>query len=124
MLMMRELSHQVGRFNLCRLMKVAGRTSRQPGDHAYKVARAERPDIPNLLAREFVVPQLNQVWCGVVWCGVVWCGDITYVWAGGRWHYLAAVLDLHIRRVVGWSMSDRPDADLAVNGYFGYGSIV
>lgn len=57
----------MGRFNLCRLMKVAGRTSRQPGDNAYKVAQAERPDIPNLLAREFVVPQLNQVWCGVVW---------------------------------------------------------
>lgn len=36
------------------------------------------------------------------------------MWAGGRWHYLAAVLDLHTRRVAGWSMSDRPDADLAV----------
>ncbi|HDO1372727.1 TPA: DDE-type integrase/transposase/recombinase, partial [Aeromonas veronii] len=44
----------------------------------------------------------------------VWCGDITYVWAGGRWHYLAAVLDLHTRRVVGWAMSDKPDAELAI----------
>lgn len=114
MLMMRELRHQVGRFNVRSLMKDAGQASRQPGAHAYKVARAERPDIPNLLAREFVVPQPNQVWCG----------DITYVWAGGHWHYLAAVLGPHIRRVVGRSMSDRPDADLAVNGYFGYGSIV
>ena len=85
-------------------MKEAGLASKQPGAHAYKVARAERPDIPNLLAREFAVPQPNQVWCG----------DITYVWAGGRWQYLAVVLDLHTRRVVGWSMSDRPDADLAV----------
>lgn len=44
----------------------------QPGSHAYKVARAERPDIPYPLAREFAAPQPNQVWCG----------DITYVvWA-------------------------------------------
>jgi len=60
--------------------------------------RALGHHIPNLLAREFAVPQPNQVWCG----------DIIYVWAGGRWHYLAAVIDLHTRRVVGWSMSDRP----------------
>jgi len=104
MLMMRELGHQIGRFKVRRLMKEAGLASKQPGSHVYKVARAERPDIPNLLAREFAVPRPNQVWCG----------DITYVWAGGRWHYLAVVLDLHTRRVVGWAMSDRPDADLAV----------
>lgn len=42
------------------------------------------------------------------------CGDITYVWAGGRWYYLAAVLDLYTRRVVGWAMSDKPDAELAI----------
>lgn len=65
--MMRELRHQVGRFNVRRLMKDAGQASRQPGAHAYKVARAERQDIPNLLAREFAVPQPNQVWCGVMW---------------------------------------------------------
>jgi len=98
MSMMRALGHQIGRFKVRRLMKEAGLESKQPGSHAYKVARAERPDIPNLLAREFAVPQPNQVWCG----------DIIYVWAGGRWHYLAAVIDLHTRRVVGWSMSDRP----------------
>ncbi len=44
----------------------------------------------------------------------MWYGDITYVWAGGRWHYLAAVLDLHTRRVVGWVMSDKSDAELAI----------
>jgi len=42
----------------------------------------------------------------------VWCGDITYVWAEGRWHYLAAVLDLHTRRVAGWAFSATPDAEL------------
>lgn len=43
----------------------------------------------------------------------VWCGDITYIWTGSAWHYAAVVIDLHIRRVIGWSMSHRPDAELA-----------
>ncbi|MFM5394686.1 IS3 family transposase [Aeromonas veronii] len=80
------------------------RASRQPSTHCYKVAQSERPDIPNLLACEFDVPQPNHVWYG----------DITDVWADGRCHYLAAVLDLHTRRVVGWAMSDKPDAELAI----------
>lgn len=104
MSMMQELGHQIGRFKVRSLMKEAGLVSKQPGAHRYQVARSERQDIPNLLAREFDVQQPNQVWCG----------DITYVWTGGRWHYLAAVLDLHARRVVGWAMSDKPDAELAV----------
>ena len=64
----------------------------------------ERPDIPNILNRAFDVEAPNQVWCG----------DITYVWAQGKWHYLAVVLDLYTRRVVGWALSEKPDADLVV----------
>jgi putative transposase len=56
----------------------------------------ERPDIPNLLNREFTVERANQVRCG----------DITYIWTQGRWYYLAVVLDLHVRRVVGWAFSE------------------
>ncbi len=104
MSMMRELGYQIGRFKVRNLMKEAGLVSRQPGVHRYQVARSERPDIPNLLAREFDVQQPNQVWCG----------EITYIWAGACWHYLAAGLDLHTRRVVGWAMSDKPDAKLAI----------
>lgn len=105
MSMMRELGHHIGRFKVRSLMKEAGLVSKQPGSHVYKTAKSERPDIPNLLAREFDVQQPDQVWCG----------DITYIWTGGCWHYLAVVLDLHSRRVIGWSMSDKPDADLTVN---------
>lgn len=36
------------------------------------------------------------------------------IWTGNRWHYLAAVLDLYASRVIGWAMSAKPDADLAV----------
>ncbi len=78
--------------------------SKQPGSHAYKKATVERPDIPNVLDREFNITSPNKVWCG----------DITYVWAEGRWHYLAAVIDLCARRVVGWAFSSTPDADLVI----------
>ncbi len=81
-----------------------GLVSKQPGSHAYKQATVERPDIPNRLNREFATEHPNQVWCG----------DITYVWAQGRWHYLAAVLDLHTRRVIGWAFSAKPDAELVI----------
>jgi len=32
----------------------------------------------------------------------VWCGDVTYIWVGNRWAYLAVVIDLFARKVVGW----------------------
>lgn len=78
--------------------------SKQPGSHAYKRATVERPDIPNVLDRAFTVSAPNEVWCG----------DITYVWAQGRWHYVAAVIDLFSRRAVGWAFSPKPDAGLVI----------
>lgn len=85
-------------------MSELGLICKQPGPHAYKQATVERPDIPNELNREFEVSEPNAVWCG----------DITYIWAGNRWIYLAVVLDLHARRVVGWAVSDKPDANLTI----------
>ncbi len=102
--MLREDGVSIGRFRVRRLMRELGLVSKQPGSHAYKQATVERPDIPNRLNREFSSEHPNQVWCG----------DITYIWAQGRWHYLAAVLDLHTRRVVGWALSAKPDAELVI----------
>ncbi|MUK57252.1 IS3 family transposase [Pseudomonas aeruginosa] len=102
--MLREEGVTIGRFRVRRLMRELGLVSKQPGSHAYKQATVERPDIPNRLNREFATEHPNQVW---------W-GDITYVWAQGRWHYLAAVLDLHTRRVIGWAFSAKPDAELVI----------
>ncbi|RSK88491.1 hypothetical protein EJF22_24755, partial [Pandoraea apista] len=102
--MMREQGIAIGPFNVSRLMAELGLICKQPGSHAYKRATIERVDIPNRLNRQFVVEAPNRVWCG----------DITYVWAQGRRHYLAAVLDRFTRRVVGWAFSERPDADLVV----------
>ena len=76
--------------------------SKQPGPHRYKKATVERINIPSRLHREFDVSGPNEVWGG----------DITYIWAHGRWHYLAVVLDLYRRRVIGWVISTQPNANL------------
>jgi putative transposase len=101
---LQEDGEQIGRFKVRGLMRELGLISKQPGSHAYKKATVERPDIPNILNREFDVLAPNQVWCG----------DITYIWAQGKWHYLAVVMDLYARRVVGWAFSNKPDTDLVI----------
>ncbi|SVH79724.1 IS600 ORF2 [Shigella flexneri] len=45
---------------------------------------------------------------------LVWCGDVTYIWTGKRWAYLAVVLDLFARKPVGWAMSFSPDSRLTM----------
>lgn len=104
MCMMREEGIQIGRFKVRKLMREMKLISKQPGSHAYKKATVERPDIPNVLERAFDVTAPNQVWCG----------DITYVWAQGQWHYVAAVIDLFARRMVGWAFSPKPDSELVI----------
>ncbi len=59
----------------------------------------------NLLARRFDVPEPNQVWAG----------DITHVWTSTGWVYLAVVLDLYSRRVIGWSMRGSMTEQLVVD---------
>ncbi|RCW94909.1 putative transposase [Marinomonas foliarum] len=97
--------YTIGRFKVRSLMSEASLHSKQPGAHRYKKTGGECLDIPNHLNRQFNVSTPNQVWCG----------DITYVWAGNRWHYLAVVLDLYRRRIVGWAFSSNPDAELVIN---------
>ncbi len=84
------------------LMRELSLFSCQQPKHRYKRVTQEHPVAPNLLARQFAVPRPNQVWCG----------DITYVWTGNRWAYLAVVLDLYARKPVGWAFSLSPDSDL------------
>lgn len=63
------------------------------------------PVAPNLLDQDFAASRPNQKWCG----------DITYLWTNEGWLYLATVIDLYSRRVIGWSMSERMTADLVCN---------
>lgn len=67
-------------------------------DHKQAVA-------PNVLDRQFDVEAPDTVWAG----------DITYVWTQQGWLYLAVILDLFSRRVVGWALSHRIDTQLALD---------
>jgi len=64
-----------------------------------------KPVAPNLLERQFDVASANRYWVG----------DITYVATEEGWLYLATVIDLYSRKVVGWSMSNRMKAELVNN---------
>ena len=68
-------------------------------------ARHDNPVAPNVLDRRFAAPAPNAKWC---------C-DVTYVPTGEGWLYLAAVLDLCSRKVVGWAMADHLRAGLCLD---------
>ncbi|EJF7711584.1 IS3 family transposase [Providencia rettgeri] len=93
---------RMGRWLAGRLMKEMGLVSCQQPVHRYKRGGHEHIAIPNHLERQFAVTEPNQVWCG----------DVTYIWTGKRWAYLAVVLDLFARKPVGWAMSFSPDSKL------------
>lgn len=65
-------------------------------------SKHSNPVAPNLLNRQFEVASPNKVYVG----------DITYIWTHEGWLYLATVIDLFSRQVVGWSMNHRMTADL------------
>jgi len=97
-----QLGENVGRYKAASLMRDAGLISNQPRKHRYKIANDESKIALNLLKRQFNVDVINHVWCG----------DVTYVWSGTKWLYLAVVMDLYARKVVGWACSDSPNTDL------------
>ncbi len=62
----------------------------------------KQPAFDNLVQRGFAVPQLDQVYAS----------DVTYIWTQEGWGYLAVVMDVCSRKIVGWSMSSRMKAQL------------
>ncbi|WP_370690498.1 IS3 family transposase [Nitrosomonas sp.] len=83
-----------------RLMRENGIRTRHK--RRYKVTTDSKHNLsiaPNLLDRNFNPVAPNQVWTS----------DITYLWTGEGWLYLAIVLDLYNREVVGWSLKPRMD---------------
>ena len=63
------------------------------------------PVAPNLLQQKFEVEAPNHVWVS----------DITYIWTSEGWLYLAVVLDLFSRQVVGWAMSNRINKKIVID---------
>lgn len=92
----------ISRYRARKMMKQLNIVSSQLPKHRYKVAKQEHTCIPNLLNRQFKPEKPNQVWAS----------DITYIWTGNRWSYLAIVLDLYARKPVGWAISHTPDTEL------------
>ena len=97
------LSYPVSREKARRLIRLAGVWVRQR--KKYKVTTNSKHSLPiyeNLVDRQFDVARPNEVYVG----------DITYIWTQEGWLYLAVVLDLFSRKVVGWSMSSRMKSGL------------
>ncbi|WBJ95874.1 IS3 family transposase [Shewanella sp. MTB7] len=92
----------LSRYKSDKMMRKLNLVSCQVKAHRYKKATNEHLEIPNTLNRQFAVTEPNQVWCG----------DVTYVWAGNQWLYLAVVIDLFSRKVIGWATSKSPDTGL------------
>ncbi|MBL4929443.1 IS3 family transposase [Fuscibacter oryzae] len=102
---LKEVGIDVGHRRVGRLMRENGivveRTRKfkatTDSDHTFNLA-------PNLLDRDFTADRPNQKWAG----------DISYIWTREDWMYLAVILDLHSRRVIGWAVSNRMKRDLAI----------
>lgn len=101
--MLKQEGKQVGRYKAGRLMKEAGLISHQPGKHRYRVRDKASRIANNELNRCFNVAKPNQAWCG----------DITFIKTAQGWSYLAVVMDLYARKVVGWALSTVADSRLA-----------
>jgi putative transposase len=97
------LSYPVSRNKARKLMKEAGVSAKHR--KKYKVttnSKHKKPLYENVLNRQFEFDQPNQAYVQ----------DITYIWTQEGWLYLATVIDLFSRRVVGWSMGSRMNAQL------------
>ena len=97
------LGYPVSRQKTRRLMKEAGVQARHR--KKYKVttnSKHKQPVFENLVARKFDVDVKDTVYAG----------DITYIWTQEGWLYLAVILDLYSRKVVGWSMSSRMNSQM------------
>ena len=95
--------HGVGENRIARLMRVEGiRAKTVKQWRATTQSNHRLPVAENILDRQFTVEQPNRVWAG----------DITYVWTTEGWLYLAVVLDLYSRTVIGWALEARLTGDL------------
>ena len=97
--------HLVARKRVARLMREGNLVARRR--RRFRVTTDSRhafPVAPNVLQRDFTAAAPNETWVT----------DITFLWTKEGWLYLAVILDLFSRRVVGWAMSENVDRHLAL----------
>jgi transposase InsO family protein len=103
---LRKAGSHHGRNRIARLMRAEGICGRQKGRYRIQTtnSRHHQPIAPNRLAQVPKATAPNQLWVA----------DITYIETKEGWLYLAAILDLYSRKIVGWSMSERLDTALVL----------
>ena len=102
-LQLRDEGVACGKHRVARLRKHAGIEARRKRRFRLTVENhSTAPAAPNLLQRHFDVEQPNRVWVG----------DMTFIRTRSGFLHLAVLLDLYARRVVGWSMREKPDLTL------------
>lgn len=97
---------KVGRHRVAKLMRLHG--WRAKAAKKYKVTTNSNhslPVAPNLLQQYFEASHANEKWVS----------DITYIWTDEGWLYLAAVMDLYSRKIVGWALSERMTTKLVMD---------
>lgn len=103
---LKKAGYDVGRYRVCSLMRKLALRTKTP--RRYKVttdSNHKYPVAPNRLDRKFEVAMPNQVWTA----------DITYVWTLEGWLYLAVVMNLYSRQIVGWAMDERMKVQLVID---------
>ena len=102
---LRAHGRRVGRKRVARLMRGMGLSARRKRRFRRTTDSAHGfPVAPNLLGRDFTAAAPDRVWLA----------DLTYLWTAEGWLYLAVVLDLFSRRVVGWAMAEHRGHELAL----------
>jgi putative transposase len=97
------LGHRLSRKRVWRLMKAAGLRGRHPKAWKRTTIPGDSPvPAPDLIGRDFTAAGPNRRWCG----------DITYIKTWDGWAYLATVIDLHSRAVVGFAIADHMRTEL------------
>ncbi len=96
--------HPCGRPKVARLMHLAGLKG-CPKRRFRVTTKSGMTRASNLLEQDFSAETTNERWAS----------DITYLWTGQGWLYLAVVMDLYSRRIIGWSMSRRINRHLVLN---------
>lgn len=103
---LRKKGRRHGRHRIARLMQQKGLCGRQKGRHRVQTTDSnhDEPIAPNRLAEAPKATAPNQLWVA----------DITYIETREGWLYLAGILDLYSRKIVGWAMSDHIDTNLVL----------
>ncbi len=103
---LRAQGETCGRHRVARLRQINGiEAKRKQRFRASSAAKNNQPAAPNILNRQFNVEQPDRVWVS----------DTTFIPTRKGWLYLAVILDLYSRRVVGWSMSDKNNQHLVID---------